>query len=115
MFIKYSTLNSLFFFSLLAIFSAQCFAIKKDNDAPVDQKYAVKIASVIVERLAKGKKIDESWNGVKAKSAIVRQYPHGKEWVIAFRNPKIKRQSNRILYIFLTLSGKYVAVNYTGQ
>ena len=87
----------------------------KKSDAPIDMQAAVKTAKVVVNKLAKGEKIDKTWLDINAKSAIIRQYPQGKEWVVAFKNPKIKKQSHQILYIFLTISGKYVAANYTGQ
>ena len=100
---------------LLIFFCGQVAAAKKNNDAPVNMESAVKTAKIVVNKLAKGEKIDKSWLKINAKSAIVRQYPHGTEWVIAFNNRKIKKVSHRTLYIFLTLSGKYVAANYTGQ
>ena len=91
------------------------FAAKKNNNAPVDMQTAVKTAKIVVNKLAKGEKIDKTWLNIKAKSAILRQYPSGTEWVVAFKNPKIKKKSHQVLYIFLTISGKYVAANYTGQ
>lgn len=102
-------------FFLLVTFTTDTVAAKKSNDAPVDMKTAVKTAKIVVDKLAKGEKIDKSWLNIKAKSAKIRQYPHGTEWVVAFKNPQMKKQSRQILYIFLTISGKYVAANYTGH
>ena len=102
------------FFLLTTITSIEA-AAKKNSDAPVDMKTAVKTAKIVVNKLAEGEKIDKTWLHVKAKSAIIRQYPQGSEWVVAFKNPEIKKQSHQILYIFLTIGGKYVAANYTGQ
>jgi len=76
---------------------------------------AIKTASIVVNKLAKGEKIHRSWYKIKATSAITRQYPQGTEWVISFKNQKIKKKSHQILYIFLTITGKYVAANYTGH
>jgi len=108
-------LSCLLSFFLFATINTHAVAAEKSSDEPVDMKTAVKTAKIVVNKLAKGEKIDKTWLNIKAKSAIIRQYPHGTEWVVAFKNPKIKQQSHQILYIFLTISGKYVAANYTGQ
>ena len=102
-------------FFLLATITPIEVAAKKSSNEPVDMKTAVKTATLVVNKLAKGEKIDKTWLTIKAKSAIIRQYPSGTEWVVAFKNPQIKKQSHQVLYIFLTISGKYVAANYTGQ
>lgn len=107
--------NYLLIFLLLFTVNPLAVAAKKTNDKPVDMEHAIKVASVVVNKLAEGEKIDKSWYNVKPKSAKTRQYPHGTEWVIAFKNLKVKNKSHQILYIFLTISGKYVAANYTGQ
>ena len=113
------SLNGLYLFFLIVSISAQTIAAagaeKNNKDTPVNMESAVKTAKIIVNKLAIGEKIDKSWLKINAASAIIRQYPQGKEWVIAFNNQKINKKSHQTLYIFLTLSGKYVAVNYSGQ
>jgi len=88
---------------------------KKKSGPPVNQARAVAIGKEIVRRLAKGKFIAASWEIPRVESAKKREYPHGIEWVIAFFNKREKDKSKQNLYIFLTLDGKYIAVNYTGH
>ena len=38
-----------------------------------------------------------------------------KEWVVVFTNEKVKDPKEKMLYIFLTLDGQYIAANYTGD
>jgi hypothetical protein len=37
------------------------------------------------------------------------------DWVVSFYNPKIKKKSKQMLYIFVSAYGEVVGVNYTGK
>ncbi len=37
------------------------------------------------------------------------------EWLVIFNNENITDEEKQTLYVFLTISGEYIAVNYTGK
>ncbi|TNF27001.1 MAG: hypothetical protein EP319_12615 [Deltaproteobacteria bacterium] len=80
---------------------------------PVSKEEAGLIGKQHVHRLIKNGKIDESWS--KSLIGTTEQKTFGKqqEWVVTFDNEKGKK--GKKLYIFLTLSGKFVAANFTGK
>ena len=85
------------------------------HDGPIDEEHAREMAHEVVTKLANLRKIDSSWIRVDAKKAEKKQYPSGLEWVVRFNNPDLAAKAKQNLYVFLTLSGKYIAANYTGN
>jgi len=85
------------------------------HDGPIDKNHAIEMAHEVVTKLANMRKIDGSWISVDAKVAEQKKYPNGLEWVISFNNPQLSSRKKQNLYIFLTLEGKYIAANYTGN
>ena len=73
------------------------------------------MAHEVVTKLANLKKIDSSWIEVDTEEAEKKEYSSGEEWVVTFNNPTIDNKRKRNLFIFLTLEGKYIAANYTGN
>ena len=86
-----------------------------NSNAPVNQATATTTAATIVAGFIKGKKLDESWAPIKAVSVEKKEYNGRSEWVISFVNDKITDPDKRTLYVFLTLTGDYIAANYTGK
>ncbi|MDH5324698.1 MAG: DUF6488 family protein [Gammaproteobacteria bacterium] len=82
---------------------------------PVSQDQAEKAAFSQIKRLVKKGKIDASWNQAKLAKAEKRKFGKKLEWVISFNNDKIKDSGKKTLYVFLSLSGEYVAANYSGK
>jgi hypothetical protein len=66
-----------------------------------------------VQRLVKTGKIDKSWMQSKFDKSEKRNFKGINEWIVTFDNRKgIKGKK---LYIFLKLSGEFVAANFTGK
>lgn len=85
------------------------------SHAPVSAEKATEIATNIVSSLVKQGVIDPSWKKVEIANIEEKTFDGNKEWVASFNNPEIGEKEKQVLYIFLTLSGEYLAANYTGQ
>lgn len=85
------------------------------SHGPVTEAEAVKRATQKVGQLAKAGKIDPTWATVTYSTVQQKSYGQGPEWVVTFNNDKVADSSKQTLYLFYTLSGNYLAANYTGQ
>ena len=81
----------------------------------VDAAGAQEAARNIVDKLIQKKKLDASWNKGEFSGANKKVFGDKTEWVVTFNNSSAKDPSKKTLYIFLTLEGKYLAANFTGQ
>ena len=72
-------------------------------------------AENMVNALVKKNVIDKSWQGTKPVKAEKKTFAKGEEWVVSFQNDKIEDKSKKVLYIFYSLDGHYIAANYTGK
>jgi len=82
---------------------------------PVNQAVAEKNAGEVIASLVEREKVDKSWLTIKA-SSIDKKTINGKpEWVVTYNNEKITDIDKQKLYVFLTIAGKYIAVNFTGK
>ncbi len=66
-----------------------------------------------IERLVKAEKLDKSWLKATYDSSEKKSFSKKTEWVVTFNNEKGVK--GKKLYIFLTLSGDFVAANFTGK
>lgn len=82
---------------------------------PVNQITANSKATKIVASFIKQKILDNSWAGTAVNSSEKKTFNGKQEWVVSFANEKVTDVKKRKLYIFLTLSGDYIAANYTGK
>ena len=82
---------------------------------PVDQKKANSIATKIVASFIKQKTLDKSWVSISVNSTEKKEFNGQQEWVVMFVNEKVTDEKKRKLYVFLKLSGEYIAANYTGK
>ena len=83
--------------------------------APVNQEVAELNAGKAIAGLVQRDKIDKSWSSIKASSVEKKLFKGKPEWVAIYDNKKIADTSKQKLYVFLTLAGEYIAVNYTGN
>ena len=83
--------------------------------SPVDQATANSKATKIVASFIKQKTLDKSWTGTTVSSSEKKMFNGQQEWVVSFVNEKVADAEKRKLYVFLTLSGDYIAANYTGK
>ncbi|MCO4795566.1 MAG: hypothetical protein KC493_17745 [Bacteriovoracaceae bacterium] len=66
-----------------------------------------------IERLVKSGKIEASWKSSTFDKSVKKTFNGKKEWIVTFDNEKVVK--NKKLYIFLNLSGKFIAANFTGK
>ncbi|MBL1321044.1 MAG: hypothetical protein COA63_008305 [Methylophaga sp.] len=83
--------------------------------APVNQATAEKNADEVIALLVEREKIDKSWATIKANSVEKKALKDSPEWVVIYNNVKITDLDKQKLYVFLTIGGEYIAVNYTGN
>jgi hypothetical protein len=81
---------------------------------PISSAAAIKKAEKQVKGLIEGGKLDKSWSGIKAAGASQKDSGSGPEWVVTFKNAKAEANKQTV-YVFYTLTGTYVATNFTGQ
>lgn len=105
----------LLFTSLLFASPAMAGGNHSHSSEPVSSEEAASKASGIVTQLADAQKIDITWVGTKVEGVEQKSYSKGPEWVVTFKNDKIKDTSKQTLYMFFTLSGDYLGANYTGN
>lgn len=82
---------------------------------PVNQATANLKATKIIANFIKQKTIDKIWASTTVSSSEKIMFNGKQEWVVSFENEKVTDAKKRKLYIFLTLSGDYIAANYTGK
>lgn len=82
---------------------------------PVSSEEAASKASGIVTQLADAQKIDLAWVGTKVETVEQKTYAKGPEWVVTFKNDKVKDAAKQTLYLFFALNGDYLGANYTGN
>ncbi len=82
---------------------------------PVNQATAKSKATKVIGALVKRNKLDKSWASVTTTSVKKKTFKGNPEWVAVFVNKKISDDAKQKLYVFLTLGGDYIAINYTGK
>lgn len=85
------------------------------SHTPVNQETATIKATNIVAALVKREKLEKSWASVTASSVEKKVFKGNPEWVAVFVNGKISDSTKQKLYVFLTLGGDQIAVNYSGK
>ena len=81
---------------------------------PISMAGALKKAEGQVKSLIERGKLDKSWSGIKAAEATQKDFGKGQEWVVTFKNEKAEA-GKQTLYVFYTLTGNYLASNFTGK
>lgn len=80
----------------------------------VDKSVIRTNANKIISSLVKSKKIHNSWGKINPKSIITTVFNGQNEWLVTYHNPKLPNVKEHKLFLFLTMKGKYIAINYTG-
>ena len=99
----------------ILISSSLAFAHSNHVHGPVDEKAVIELANKTVIKLADKGKIDKTWKDVKANKPFQKEFKKGKEWVVTFDNLKVKDKSKQKLYVFVSLEGKVLASNFSGN
>lgn len=84
------------------------------SHGPISEAAAIKKAEGQVKSLIQRGKLDKSWSSIKAAEATQKDFGNGPEWVISFKNDKAE-SGKQTLYVFYTLTGNYLATNFTGK
>ncbi len=77
-----------------------------------------KVVGCAVQRkdaLVASGKLDASWKAIKQEKIEQVDGKKGKEWKVTFKNPQATDTAKQTLYVFLSLPGNVLAVNFTGQ
>jgi hypothetical protein len=82
---------------------------------PVTQQEVERLAMKQVERLVEKDKLDKSWQSMPVSTVEAKQFGESTEWVVAFHNRAVPDPDKRTLYVFLSMSGEYLAANFTGH
>ena len=85
------------------------------EQAPATKETAEKNAGKAIASFVETGKIDKSWASITASSSEKKDFSGRSEWVVIFMNEKITDTAKQKLYVFLTLSGEYIAANYSGN
>lgn len=85
------------------------------GNAPAKESIVTSCANQQKDTLIGKGKIDASWKSVKLQKAETVDGKSKKEWKMTFNNPAEKDPSKQTLYMFYTLSGNFIAANFTGQ
>ena len=115
------TIKSIIFTLALSVVSLAAMAgAGHDHDDghshdPVSQGQAEMAAMKNVARLVEKDKINKSWKSIGVLKSEKKKFGNNEEWVVSFKNESISDTSKQTLYIFLSLTGDYIAANYTGK
>ena len=60
-------------------------------------------------------KLEKSWDAVKSTGATQKDFGKGMEWTVTFKNEKVSDKEKQTLYVYYTLTGNYLATNFTGK
>jgi len=82
---------------------------------PVTQQQAEQQAAKIINNLVNNGVINQSWNNTLASKSEKKEFGANTEWVVSFKNEAVDDPQKRTLFIFLSLTGNYIAANYTGK
>ena len=112
-------LLTLIFSLLLSVFPIIVMAGGDHNHShshePIDQNRAELTATKNLTKLIEKGKLDKSWASIKPSKSEKKIFGEHPEWMIIFTNDSIADSEKRTLYIFLSISGDYLAVYYTGN
>ena len=79
----------------------------------VSKEKTAELGKFHIERLIKAEKLNASWKEAKYSASEKKRFGNKTEWVVVFENEKGVK--GKKLYIFLKLSGEFVAANFTGR
>ncbi|MDO9196120.1 DUF6488 family protein [Rhodoferax sp.] len=83
--------------------------------APVKESIIVGCANEQKDELVAKGKLDASWKAVRLDKAETVEGKNMKEWKFTFENPAEKEATKQTLYMFYTLTGNFIAANFTGK
>lgn len=85
------------------------------GNAPATQNVVTQCALQRKTSLITSGKLDKSWDAVKPEKSELVDGKKGKEWKVSFKNATAPDTAKNTLYVFMSLTGNYIAANFTGQ
>jgi len=82
---------------------------------PVSAEVAKANAQKSVAKFIELKKLDASWKKAELLSVEKKKFGSKFEWLVVFANKLEKDEAKKKLYVFLRLSGVFLAANHTGK
>ena len=73
-----------------------------------------KAQKLVVAKVEQGK-LPKEWLKRKAAKSYKKSFGHGPEWVVEFHDPEPEDEKKKVLYVYMTESGKTLGINFTGQ
>ncbi|MFO1259040.1 MAG: DUF6488 family protein [Gammaproteobacteria bacterium] len=80
---------------------------------PLEKEEIIVKANKVIDLAIEQQKLEPSWKDAKMVEEKILETKGG-QWLIQYKNPKIVGKDSD-LFIFLTLDGKYIAMNHTGK
>jgi hypothetical protein len=81
----------------------------------IDEAKAKLIAVKQLNTHIDSKKLKSSWLDMPVHKIEQKTFNSKLEWVVRFKNPKIKDANRQILYVFVNLHGRVTGSNFTGK
>ena len=85
------------------------------GNAPIKETVIADCASKKKDALATSGQIEASWKLVKLEKSETMEGKKAKEWKLTFSNPAAKDATKQTLYMFYSLTGNFIAANFTGK
>jgi len=82
---------------------------------PAAETTVKQCATKLKNNLVNSGKIDKSWQAVVQDKMEIVENKKGKEWKITFKNSAAKDKTKETLYLFYSLTGNFIAANFTGE
>lgn len=83
---------------------------------PATKEAVLESSKIARDNLITEGKLDSSWKTITPDNAEQKEMKFGKkEWLVTFKNPYATDKSKETLYMFFTLTGNYLAANFTGK
>ncbi len=83
--------------------------------APAKEAVVTECANSKMKALVGTGKVETSWSAVKLDKAETVDGKSMKEWKLTYKNPAAKDPAKQTLYMFYSLTGNFIAANFTGQ
>ncbi len=106
---------SLLFFSVPAITLAGTDHDHGHSHEPITGTEAQFKATQRVKQLVETGKIEATWANIESSTISQKDYGHGPEWMIIFKNDKASDSTKQTLYLFYSQDGHYLAANFDGN
>ena len=108
--------------SLIALFGAAPPALANEGGSchfhgskPAAESVVLGCAKQRKEALVRSGKLESSWQALQHNTIEQVDGKKGKEWKVAFKDPGAKDKSKETLYMFFTMTGNFIAANFTGK